>query len=73
MKKASDYKEKVMGVDQAMFTLADQLRSNLAHYADIHKMAGKLQRVRYLELLNQGFNEEQALQLVKGLKPFDIA
>lgn len=73
MKKGAEYKKEVMGFDQAIFTFLDQCRQNLTHYVEIQKITAKLQRVRYMELLNQGFNEEQALKLVKDLKPFDVA
>jgi len=50
-------------------TLLENLREmqkNMPMYLELIKIQAELKRVKFLELKNQGFTDEQAIELCKG-------
>ena len=50
----------------ALARLARDIRDNLHAHIEINQLQAKIARAKYLALIEEGFNEHQALTLCKG-------
>lgn len=46
----------------------DEFRRKLPAMIEHHKLVARLQRAAYVQYLAEGFTEDQALELIKGIR-----
>lgn len=72
MNNKAQYKKQMTETEMALFGFADSIRSNMQSYLDVQVQAAKVIKARYDALIKEGFNESQALELVKGVRPSEL-
>ena len=72
MKDKTQYKKSMTETEMALFGFAESMRNNMQSYLDVQVEAAKVIKARYDALIKEGFNENQALELLKGVKPSEL-
>ncbi|WP_224798201.1 hypothetical protein [Idiomarina abyssalis] len=72
MKNKEQYKKSMTKDEVVLFGFAETIRNNMQVYLDVQVEAAKVIKARYDALIKEGFNESQALELVKGIRPTEL-